>query len=257
MVRGLFTAWTGLETQQKRLDVISNNMANSATAGFKAENVTTQSFDDVLTIKIKDNSEGFMNREIGNMSLGVKLGEVYTDYSQGSLRETGNSFDIALNGKGFIKMNVTDRNGNSSIRYTRDGSFTMDRQGFVVDANGNHVQSQSGDLQVPTDASEIVIDVDGKVYADNQYVDQIEIVDFEDYDYLKKYADNYYEAIDGATEIDTNAAVVQGYIEQSNVNVISEMVEMINITRAYEANQKVMQTMDSSLDQVVNTVAKV
>lgn len=257
MVRGLFTAWTGLETQQKRLDVISNNMANSATAGFKAENVTTQSFDDVLTLKIKDNSEGFRNREIGNMSLGVKLGEVYTDYSQGSLRETGNNFDIALNGKGFIKVNVTDKNGNASVKYTRDGSFTMDRNGFVVDANGSRVQSKSGDLQVPTDASEIVIDVDGKVYADGQYVDQIDVVDFEDYDYLKKYADNYYGAIDGAKEKDSNAVVVQGYVEQSNVNVISEMVEMINITRAYEANQKVMQTIDSSLDQVVNTVGKI
>lgn len=257
MVRGLFTAWTGLETQQKRLDVISNNMANSATAGFKAENVTTQSFDDVLTLKIKDNSEGFRNREIGNMSLGVKLGEVYTDYSQGSLRETGNNFDMALNGKGFIKVNVTDKNGNASVKYTRDGSFTMDRNGFVVDANGSRVQSKSGDLQVPTDASEIVIDVDGKVYADGQYVDQIDVVDFEDYDYLKKYADNYYGAIDGAKEKDSNAVVVQGYVEQSNVNVISEMVEMINITRAYEANQKVMQTIDSSLDQVVNTVGKI
>ena len=257
MVRGLFTAWTGLETEQKRLDVISNNMANSATVGFKAENVTNQSFHDVITLKVNDSSENFTDREIGTMSLGVKLGEVYTDYSQGSLRETGNDFDIALNGKGFLTLSVADKNGNESIKYTRDGSFTMDKDGYVVDYNGNRVQSESGDLQVPTDASNIIIDSDGSVYADDQYIDKISVVDFEDYDYLVKYADNMYTAIDGATQTTAAGTIIQGYTEQSNVNVISEMVQMINITRAYEANQKVMQTIDGSLDQVVNTVGKI
>lgn len=257
MVRGLFTAWTGLETEQKRLDVIANNMANSATVGFKAENVTNQSFKDVITLKVNDSSENFTDREIGTMNLGVKLGEVYTDYSQGSLKETGNNFDLALNGKGFFALSVTDANGNESIKYTRDGSFTMDKDGYVVDCNGNRVQSESGDLVVPTDATNILIDADGSVYADDQYIDKILVVDFEDYNYLEKFADNMYNTIDGATEITAAGSIVQGYTEQSNVNVISEMVQMINITRAYEANQKVMQTIDGSLDQVANTVGKV
>ena len=257
MVRGLFTAWTGLETEQKRLDVIANNMANSATVGFKAENVTNQSFKNVLTLKINDSSEGFIDRPIGNMSLGTKLGEVYTDYSQGSLKETGNDFDVALNGKGFFAVNVIDAKGNESIRYTRDGSFTMDKEGYIVDCYGNHVQSESGDIQIPTDATHITIDIDGSIYADDQYIDKILVVDFEDYDYLSKYADNMYQTIDGAVQIDAQGSIIQGYTEQSNVNVISEIVQMINITRAYEANQKVMQTIDSSLDQVVNTVGKV
>lgn len=257
MVRGLFTAWTGLETEQKRLDVIANNMANSATVGFKAENVTNQSFKDVITLKVNDNSENFTDRPIGTMSLGVKLGEVYTDYSQGSLRETGNDFDVALNGKGFFALSVADANGNTSIKYTRDGSFTMDKDGYVVDCYGNRVQCEGGDLQVPTDASNILIDVDGSVFADDQYIDRLLVVDFEDYDYLQKFADNMYGTIDGAIQKSTSSSVIQGYTEQSNVNVISEMVQMINITRNYEANQKVMQTIDSSLDQVVNTVGKI
>lgn len=257
MVRGLFTAWTGLETEQKRLDVIANNMANSATVGFKAENVTNQSFHDVITLKVNDSSENFTDREIGTMSLGVKLGEVYTDFSQGSLRETGNDFDVALSGKGFFALNVVDKNGNETIKYTRDGSFTMDKDGYVVDYNGNRVQSESGDLQVPIDASNIIIDSDGSVYADEQYIDKISVVDFEDYDYLEKYADNMYTAIDGSVQTTAEGTIIQGYTEQSNVNVISEMVQMINITRAYEANQKVMQTIDGSLDQVVNTVGKI
>lgn len=257
MVRGLFTAWTGLQTEQKRLDVISNNMANSATTGFKAENVTSQSFKDLMAIKVNDSSEHFMNRKIGTMSLGVKLGEVYTDYSQGSLRQTDNKFDLAMNGKGFFVMGVTDTNGDVSIRYTRDGSFTIDANGYVVDNNGNHVQSESGNLQVPTDVADLLVDIDGSVYADGEFIDKVRVVDFEDYNYLEKFADNMYKAIDGATEINTSGTVIQGYLEQSNVNVIAEMVQMINITRAYEANQKVMQTIDNSLEQVTSTVGKV
>ena len=257
MVRGLFTAWTGLETEQKRLDVISNNMANSATVGFKAENVTKQSFKDVITLKVRDASENFNDRVIGEMSLGTKIGEVYSDYSQGSLKETGNNFDLALSGKGFFAVSVKDKNGNSSVMYTRDGSFTLNKDGYVVDCNGNRLQSESGDLQVPTDATRIVIDTLGNVYADDEYLDQISVADFEDYNYLQKYADNMYIPIEGAKTIDAQGTVVQGYLEQSNVNVVSEMVEMINITRSYEANQKVMQTIDRSLDQVVNTVGKV
>ena len=256
MVRGLFTAWNGLETEQKRLDVIANNMANSATVGFKAENVTNQAFKDVMTIKVKDISNGFIDQEIGTMSRGVKIGEVYSDYSQGSLRETGNDFDIALSGKGFFAISVTDAKGNTSTKYTRDGLFTMDRNGNVVDCNGNRLQTESGTLQVPTDASRIAIDSSGNVFADDVYVDTIKVVDFVDYNYREKFADNMYGTVDGAKEIKSNASVIQGYTEQSNVNVIGEMVEMINITRAYEANQKVMQTIDSSLDQVVNTVGK-
>ena len=85
----------------------------------------------------------------------------------------------------------------------------------------------------------------------------MKLVDFADYNYLEKYADNFYIARNGATQIETNATMLQGYTEQSNVNVVAEMVQMINITRAYEANQKVMQTIDGSLDQVVNTVGKI
>ena len=125
MVRGLFTGWTGMYTEQKRLDIISNNIANAATTGFKADNVTNQSFEHLLTIKTKDASEMFNDRPIGSMSLGVKVGEVYTDYSNGSLKETSNTFDLALSGKGFFTVAVTDANGNESIKYTRDGSFTM------------------------------------------------------------------------------------------------------------------------------------
>jgi flagellar basal-body rod protein FlgF len=257
MVRGLYTAWTGMLNEQKRLDIVSNNLANSATVGYKQESVTNQSFDNLLTIKIKDASEQYNDKSIGTMSLGVKLGEVYTDYGQGSLRETGNTYDLALEGKGFFNIAVTDKDGNETTQYTRDGSFTMTQDGYIVDANGNHLLGESGEISVPTDASSIVIDTDGSIYDQNgTLINKVLVTDFEDYDYLKKQGDTNYLALDGASEIATKAMVQQGFTEQSNVNVVSEMVDMIAITRAYEANQKVIQTIDGTLDLAANSVGK-
>lgn len=257
MVRGLYTAWTGLQNEQKRLDIISNNLANSATVGYKKEGVTNQSFDDVLTIKVRDNSMGNQQSNIGSMSLGVKLGEVYTDYGQGSLRETGNTYDLAMEGSGFFNVAVTNENGDVSTRYTRAAQFVMDSEGYIVDVNGNHLVSESGNLQVPTDAGQVTIDIDGSVYADGNLVDKLVITDFEDYSYLKKFADTMYAPVDGAVEKETSGIVRQGYTEQSNVNVVSEMVNMIAITRAYEANQKVIQSIDGTLDLAANSIGKV
>lgn len=257
MFRGLYTAWTGMYNEQKRLDVISNNMANSATVGYKKEGVTSQSFDDVMTIKIRDESEGWKQRHIGDMTLGVKVGEIYTDYTNGSLRETGNTYDIAIDGEGFFTVNVTDREGEVHTRYTRAGNYNITQDGYIVDVNGFHLQGEAGDLQVPTDAADVVIDELGGVYADGAFVDNLLITDFEDYSYLRKYADTYYEPVDGATEREAAGAVRQGFTEQSNVNIVNEMVNMIAITRAYEANQKVIKAMDSTMELAATSVGRI
>ena len=255
MVRGLYTAWTGLQNEQKRLDVISNNIENAATTGYKQEGVTRQSFDDMLSIKVKDYSVK-KDEVIGDMTLGVKVGEVYTNYEQGSIRFTGNSFDLALNGTGFFKIKVVDAAGQEHIRYTRAGNYAITREGYITDTDGNRLQGEAGDLVVPTN-KEIVIDANGYVFASDQIIDRLSVVDFEDYDYLKKYANTMYEPAEGAVQIDATATVRQGYLEQSNVNVVKEMVQMIAITRAYEANQKIVQTTDKTLDQAVNSVGRV
>jgi fagellar hook-basal body proteins len=257
MVRGLYTAYTGMANEQKRLDIISNNLANAATVGFKEDNATNQSFDHLLTLKIRDNSEPSGNRVIGNMSLGVKLGEVYTNYGQGSMKQTSNTYDMAIEGNGFFNLSVTDKAGNVNTLYTRNGSFTMTKDGHIVDENGNYLMGVSGELVVPTNAAEVVIDKTGAVYADKAYIDNVKVSDFEDYNYLTKTGDTMYKALDGAVEKPSNAFVHQGYTEQSNVNVISEMVEMISVTRAYEANQKIIKSVDQTLELAANSVGKV
>ena len=257
MLRSLYTGWTGMYNQQKRLDVISNNMANATTVGYKKEFATSQSFKDMLAIKIRDGSEGWRQKSIGDMSLGAKIGEIHTDYTQGSLRETGNTYDLAIDGKGFFKVNVTDLEGNTDVCYSRAGQFHMTSDGFIVDAYGNHLQSESGDFQVPVEANNIVIDTMGYVYADGTLIDRLNLVDFENYDFLKKYQDTYYRPVDGATETDAAATVRQGYTEQSNVMVVNEMVDLIATTRAYEANQKMIKAADTVMEQAANSVGRI
>ena len=252
MVRGLYTACTGMVNQMARLDVISNNLANSDTTAYKKEGSTSQSFDSVLTIKINDSSVHYIPQPVGNMSLGVKIGETYTNYSDGNLEETGNTLDVALAGKGFFAISYADRNGNESIRYTRDGNFALGSDGTLMTKDGDFILDENGDMINIPPGTDISIDQSGVIYASGQEVARLQLVDFEDYNYLKKFGENMYIAVDGAVTQEASCKVYQGYLESSNVNVIDEMVEMISVTRDYESNQKIIQSIDSTLETAVN-----
>lgn len=256
MLRGLYTGWTGMVNEQKRLDVISHNMANSDSVGYKDERVSSQAFEQQLAIKIRDGSQAYHNEAIGRLCLGVKVGETYTDYSQGSVRQTGGTYDVALSGSGFFTVNVTDSRGETHTRYTRNGQFHITKEGLLVDADGNAVQGQGGNITIDPSARTVSISRQGVITVDGAVIDTLNIVDFEDYDYLLKYGNTMYEPVDGATTMEADAEVLQGYTEQSNVNVVKEMVDMISITRAYEANQKIIRSYDSMLDKAVNQVGR-
>lgn len=252
MVRGLYTACTGMVNQMARLDVISNNLANSDTTAYKKEGSTSQSFNSVLAIKINDSSVKYIPQPVGNMSLGVKIGETYTNYSDGNLEETGNTLDVALAGKGFFAISYADRNGNESIRYTRDGNFALSADGTLMTKDGDFVLDENGDMINIPPGTDISINESGVIYASGQEVARLQMVDFEDYNYLKKFGENMYIAIDGAVTQEASCKVYQGYLEASNVNVIDEMIEMISVTRDYESNQKIIQSIDTTLETAVN-----
>ena len=169
MVRGLYTAYTGMINQQKRLDTVTNNLANASTTGFKREGLTSKSFDQMLTVKLNALSVPYLNEGIGKMSLGVKIGENYTDYSQGSLKETGNTYDLALAGNGFFTISYTDKKGNTSEKYTRDGEFTMDSEGYLRTLEGDYVQGEGGAIMIPVETSEVSIRDNGDIYADGRF----------------------------------------------------------------------------------------
>ena len=261
MVRGLYTAWTGMVNEQRRLDVISNNMANADTTGFKKEKVTSQSFDDELTIRVHDNNVSpALKRRIGNMNLGVKIGETYHDFSQGSLRETGNTYDLALSGDGFFTIQTTNKQGETTTRYTRDGSFTVTTEGFLVTKDGDFVLDTEGNrIQVEgaQTASNVSFDEKGNLSVDGRAVAQLNIVRFQNPQALLLYGENMYEPTAAAGMEASTATVRQGYLEMSNTNVIQEMVDMITITRAYEAGQKMIQTVDNTLQKTVNEIGRV
>ena len=257
MVRALYTAYTGMINEQYRMDIITNNMANADTCGYKQEGVTNQSFDSMLAIKIHDESECYHDRPIGDISLGVKMGEVYTDFSPGSIRETGNTYDLAISGDGFFSMRVTDKNGNDSIKYTRAGELQITSNGYIVDADGNHLQGDSGDIQISTDSTRVVINEAGEIYEDGALTGQVALTDFEDYNYLSKFGNTMYTAVEGATQKEATGGIQQGWTEESTVNIVSEMVHLINITRAYETNQKMISNADRMIDKAVNEVGRV
>ena len=253
MVKGLYTAYSGLTVQQKRLDVVSNNLANATTTGYKKEGLTTQSFKDVYGIKVKDETVGYINQNIGTLNLGAKIGESFRSWDQGSLKNTESCYDFALAGDGFFSISFTNKAGETSTLYTRDGSFQMNSEGYLVTKDGDYVLGESGDpIVLPTDISKLTVDSTGRIYADGQYVDTFGIVDFEDYNYIEAYGENLYRAVDGATFKDSTASVNQGYLETSNINVVSEMVDMINIAREFESNQKIVNSIDEMLGKMVS-----
>jgi len=256
MVKGLYTAYTGLKNEQNRMDVMANNLANASTVGFKKEGATSQAFDDVLAYKLKDTSEApNIPRRIGTMNLGVKIGENYTDYSQGSFRITDNTYDLALSGEGFFTIEFTNKAGETSNMYTRAGSFTLTDDGYLVTKDGDYVLGTNGRIQLDT-LKGSSISSDGTIYQDDQAVAQIRLTNFEDYNYLEKYGETYYRPVEGAEFTEANAKVNSGYLEMSNVQVVSEMVNLINITRAYESNQKIIQTYDGTLEIAANQLGK-
>lgn len=252
MLRGLYSAYTGMINQQNRMDIITNNLANAATIGFKKEGATSQSFDKVLALKIHDGSVNYTDHGIGMMRLGVKIGETYTNWGQGSFRETGEDYDLAIGGNGFFTISYSNKEGQEYTLYTRDGSFSLTKEGYLVTKDGDFVLG-SDDSPIQLDTTlKYSIDSEGNIFHENTIYGKLKITDFEDYDYLDKFGENLYQLVDGGKEIEATGDVYQGYIEQSNVQTVEEMVNMITVQRAYEAAQRVETSMDGILERTVN-----
>lgn len=283
MLKGLYTAYTGMLNEQHRMDVLANNLANSTTNGFKKEGTTSQAFDNVLAYKIKDlsepgnlprplarnravdqnelnnpDNEDYLERRVRRtgLNLGVKIGENYVDYSEGPIKETGNPLDLAISDRGFFVVEYTNKAGETSTKYTRDGNFTMNLQGYLVTQDGDFVLDQNGRrIRMETELP-VSIDRNGNITQNGAMVATIGLTDFEDYDYLERFGENYFQTIEGAEEIEPASQVYAGYLEMSNISVVTEMVNMITLQRQYESNQKVITTYDDTLDQAVSQIGR-
>ena len=277
MVKGLYTAYTGMINEQRRMDVLTNNLANANTNGYKKEGLTAQAFSDQLALKIKDYTDAlYTARGLGIINPGVKIGEGYVDWSEGPMKETKNTFDFAIGGRGFFAVEYTnkavnierDTAGEMDVMYTRDGCFTMNIDGvlttqdgdFVLDDGGSHIQM---DPNLPVE-----VDTLGNIIQDGNVVAKIGVYDFEatvypdgriSYDNLLHYGENLYipAGDDAGAEVVANAKVYSGFLEQSNVSVVDEIVNMIATQRNYDTNQRMITTIDGTLEIAVNQIGKV
>lgn len=258
MVKGLYTAYTGMINEQHRMDVLTNNLANANTNGFKKEGATSQSFDAVLAYKIKDATENYhLSKRIGTNHPGVKIGESYTDFSQGPLKSTGNTYDLALSDKGFFAVEFTNKAGETSTMYTRDGDFTLTQEGRLVTRDGDAVLDEDGSPIEINPLLKAEINTSGQIIQEGRVVATIQVADFEDYNYLEHYGENYFRPVEGAEEAEAKGQVYSGYLETSNMSVVTEMVNMITVSRAYESNQKVITTIDGTLEIAANQLGKI
>jgi len=259
MIRGLYTSGYGMMTQLRKMDVVTNNLANVNTNGYKKDGVVFEEFSKVLAKRLSDYAgrTGAGIENIGYMSLYNDIAEVYTDYTQGTLENTNLKTDFAISGDdgAFFAVAVPDGEGNYRELYTRDGSFKLDDQGRLVTRDGYVVMGQNGAIFLEGD--DFTVNSNGQIYQNDEYVDTLRIRKFENPETLRKYGMNLVTVSDDTVEGQFNGKVMQGYLEGSNVNSVDEMVNMITILRSYEANQKMIQYQDSTLDKAVNEIGKV
>jgi len=242
----------------KRMDVIANNLANASTNAFKKDTVVLEAFPEVLTRRVNDMRSNLNpSGVVGTMELSSDVGEVFTYYNQGQLVKTDNELDFAIKGAdtAFFTVSAPGPDGQPRQYYTRDGAFTLSPDGFLVTKDGYTVMGEQGAIYLG--GGPFTVEADGTVIQDGAVVDRLLIIQFADASTLRKYGYNLVEDSGGAQQVNFTGTVEQGYIEQSNVNIIKEMVDMISVVRAYEANQKILQAQDSTLEKAVNEVGSV
>jgi len=254
MIRSLWIAKTGLDAQQTQLDVHTNNLANVNTNGFKRGHAV---FEDLLYQTVRQ--PGAQSSQQTNLSSGLQIGlgvrPVSTErvHTQGSLQQTGNSLDIAVNGQGFFQVQMPD----GTTAYTRDGSFQKDAQGALVTSSGYQLQPS---ITIPASAQTVTIGRDGVVsiqqagQAALQQIGTLQMANFINPGGLQSLGENLYaettssgSPVVGAPGANGMGTLSQGFVETSNVNVVEELVGMIQTQRAYEINSKAVQTSDQML----------
>lgn len=259
MLRSIYTAVSGMITQDQKQNVITNNLANVNTVGFKVDNLAVKKFDDVL-LENYDKISGGKNVQniIGSVSLGCKVDTIDTSFTQGMLQDTDKNTDFGVEGKGFFVVKKNDPGDNKDY-YTRDGHFHVNIKGELVNDSGNAVQGRNlqnnsvGAVQVGNGTLES--DSFGNLKINGQLTHKLVTVDFNDYNSVKKIGNNLYE---GQNATENNTTVVrQKKLEKSNINVVSEMVNMMSTMRSFETNQKVVQSIDETLNKLVNEVGSV
>lgn len=260
MIRSLWSGATGMSAQQLNIDVIANNLANVNTNGFKRSRAD---FQDLMYQTIRapgaTTATGATTPTGLQVGMGVRPIAIQKLFTQGEYTQTGNQLDLAIEGKGFFKV----LRGTEEL-YTRSGAYKLDKDGYVVDSEGNRLQPE---FAVPANTVSIAVDSGGRIVALGSDGTELGAVQLQLYTFtnpagLFSKGKNYFiptpasgDPTSGTPGVDGVGTIAQGFLEMSNVNVVEEMVAMIIAHRAYEANSKTIQTSDQLL-QMANNVKR-
>ena len=265
MIRGFYTAGMGMMLQRRHMDVITNNIANAETTGFRRQQLVSHSFDEVLARRVNDpHVVGSRNVSaipnvlgrrfadapiVGPMTLGTQVDQIFTNFDQGRLEGTDLSTDLAIVGDAFFVMQTPD-----GERFTRNGAFHLDDLGYLVDGSGNFLLGEGGPILVGY--LDFTVDTQGVIRVGTEVIDQIRRVSFEDNGMLRQQGGNLYFSLEPPIEPATPHQLVQGFLESSNVDIGREMVNMLTTFRIYETNQRILTMIDETVGMAVNEIGR-
>ncbi len=260
MFEGLYNSASGMVTQAKIQEVIANNISKALVPGYKKLVAVNKTFNDELNSNVNDSKT-----ERGKVG-GVEIDDVYTIFDQGQLKTTGNPLDIAIDGEGFFAIQA-----NGQEYYTRNGKFSISSEGKLVTPEGHPVMGEHGEITIskggkinPAIVRKIIINPDGSIVVqgnnlkDNTTVGTLKIVKFENTDTLEPIGSSLFMAGNNTEPQKADSfSVSQGYLEQSNVNILDEMVSMMINMRIYETNQKILKNMSDSFARGIGEIGRV
>ena len=248
MYKGFYNLTSGMLTHGRHLDVISNNLSNVATSGFKADRYTQSTFQNVMWNLVGNNRKEYT--EIGRQSWITAPSQLYTDFQQGSFDVTDQSLDFAIEGAGYFAIQTED-----GVMYTRNGNFSMDDEGYLVYPGRGRVQSVNGTpMQIVTDR--VTCDEMGGLYTeDGGFLGRIAVYDFPNNEGVEKNEQAFFFSEENEPVL-TNVRLRNGMLERSNVDLVRELTEMISTQRAYQSAAEVIKIYDGLIDKATGDVGR-
>ena len=249
MLRGLYTAGTGMLLQRRLMENITNNITNADTTGYKKEYVVSHSFDEVLIRRINDARVIGHTSIAGPLNLGTQVDQLYINFDTGALEGTERPTDFALVGDVFFAVQTE-----AGERYTRCGAFYIDEAGYLVDGEGNFLLGEKGPIYVG--GLNFQVNELGDVVVGGEIADTIKVASFEDNGMLRKQGSNLYFSLEAPQAAANPHRILQGVLETSNVDISREMVDMITVYRTYETNQRMLSMIDETAGKAVNEIGR-
>jgi len=249
MLRGMYTAGTGMLLQRRLMENITHNITNADTTGYKKEYVVSHSFDEVMIRRINDSAVLGHTWTAGPLNLGTQVDRLYINFDTGAFDGTERPTDFALVGDVFFVVQTE-----AGERYTRCGAFYIDEVGYLTDGEGHFLLGENGPIYVG--GLNFQVNELGNVFVGGQLTDTIRLASFDDNDTLRKQGSNLFYALEAPQAVTSPHRILQGVLETSNVDIAREMVDMITVFRTYETNQRILTMIDETAGKAVNEIGR-